>query len=133
MSFKNKIPPGGDWEETLRFEQDGVPQDISVFTNYALILQYESGEEIAKLSKNVVTADLDYIQQLKAVAEVGGRFAMKVPRLIAEALKRKARIIGVFGYMTTDADYAVSEFRPLVTFELGTTPSNSHTTVSLAT
>lgn len=122
MSYQTEIQRSGDWKVPFLYKRAGAAYDIESATNYALVLFYESGEEIVKMAKNVVTADTDYETWLTAGISTG-KFNMNVRREVVEAFKPGARIFGIFYIQEVDAVYDSSQFRPAFKIELGTSGS----------
>lgn len=132
MSYDRDIPRAGDWKEEITYKRNGVVYNIESATNYALVLFYDSGEEIVRMAKNTVTADTSYKTWLTAGSSTG-KFIMNCRREIVETLKGKAKIYGIFYLQETDANYDSSQFRPAVRIEMGTTSAALLTTANLTT
>ena len=113
MASINEIPKGGDFSRPVTYKVDGVATSISAFTNYGIKLYYKDGTLIKKLSKNVVTADTDYVQWLFDNNEAGGVFDLKIRRELTVDLKEGERIFGQFEYQVTDSEFADSQRRVL--------------------
>ncbi len=113
MSNINEIPKGGDFDRPITYKVNDVATTIALFTNYGLKLYYKDGTLIKKLSKNVVTADTDYVQWLFANNEAGGIFDLKLRRELTIDLKEGEKIYGQFEYQIADTEFDSDQKRVL--------------------